>query len=372
MDPITIIITALALGAAAGLEDTVAQAVKDGYSGLKALIRRKYSRVDVELLETAPESKARRAVVEEDLRKTNASEDNELLLQAQKLLEAIQAQTPEVAKVVGVSLQDIKAASVELSSITARGAGSTTGVEMKRSEFAGDVKISQIQASSIATSVTTPELSASGVSDSERKVTILFLAANPTDTVRLGLDNEIRAIDQALRATKFRDHFDLQQHWAVRVTDLQGALLRHEPAIIHFCGHGAVTGEIVLQDENGEARPVSMQALGRLFALVKDNVRCVVLNACYSEQQARAIAEHITCVVGMSKAIEDRVAITFACAFYQALGYGKDVRAAFEFGRSQVELETLGEEATPRLLSVVGDPGQVFFVAKDGGAFPKT
>jgi hypothetical protein len=28
-----------------------------------------------------------------------------------------------------------------------------------------------------------------------------------------------------------------------------------------------------------------------------------MLNACYTEQQAQAIAQHISCVVGMSKAI---------------------------------------------------------------------
>ena len=38
MDPGTLIVTALALGAAAGLKATAEQAVKDTYSGLKRLI----------------------------------------------------------------------------------------------------------------------------------------------------------------------------------------------------------------------------------------------------------------------------------------------------------------------------------------------
>jgi hypothetical protein len=39
MDPITIIVTALALGAAAGLKPTAEQAVQDAYAGVKRLIQ---------------------------------------------------------------------------------------------------------------------------------------------------------------------------------------------------------------------------------------------------------------------------------------------------------------------------------------------
>lgn len=67
MDPITMIVSAIALGAAAGLKPTAEQAVKDAYAGLKALIQLKYANVSLAPLEEAPESEARRAVVEEDL-----------------------------------------------------------------------------------------------------------------------------------------------------------------------------------------------------------------------------------------------------------------------------------------------------------------
>ena len=40
-------------------------------------------------------------------------------------------------------------------------------------------------------------------------------------------------------------------------------------------------------------------------------------------------AQHIESVVGISKAITDEVAISFATAFYQALGYGRDLKTAF-------------------------------------------
>ena len=43
----------------------------------------------------------------------------------------------------------------------------------------------------------------------------------------------------------------------------------------------------------------------------------------------------------MSKAIGDESAMRFSPAFYQALGYGRNLRDAFELGCSQIELDTL-------------------------------
>ena len=186
--------------------------------------------------------------------------------------------------------------------------------------------------------------------DDSKQIRILFLSANPLDTSRLRLDEEIRAIDQALRQAKFRDKFDIQQQWAVRVTDLQSYLLRHQPDIVHFSGHGSSASEIILEDRAGNSQPVPIRALSRLFAAFSDTIQCVVLNACYSEEQAKAIAAHIDKVIGMSKAIGDESAISFAAAFYQALGYGKDIQTAFELGCVQIDLEDLGEQDTPKLL----------------------
>ena len=41
----------------------------------------------------------------------------------------------------------------------------------------------------------------------------------------------------------------------------------------------------------------------------------------------------------MTKAIGDSSAIQFASAFYQALGYGKDVQTAFQLGCVQINLQ---------------------------------
>lgn len=194
-------------------------------------------------------------------------------------------------------------------------------------------------------------------------IKILFLAANPSDTTQLRLDQEIRSIDEKLRQSEFRERFEIRQHWAVRVSDLQSCLLRHSPTIVHFSGHGSSESEIILEDDHGNSKPVSSHALSQLFSVLKDNIRCVVLNACYSEQQAQAIAKHIDCVIGMSKAIGDTAAISFAAAFYQALGYGRNVKSAFELGCGQIDLESLGtQQDIPKLLADKCDPQQIFLI----------
>jgi hypothetical protein len=193
-------------------------------------------------------------------------------------------------------------------------------------------------------------------------IKILFLAANPRDTSRLRLDEEIRAIDHALQLAEFRSRFDIEQHWAIRVSDIQGCLLRHKPDIVHFSGHGSSSSDIILEDNSGNSCPLSPRALSHLFSVFRDNVRCVVLNACYSEQQAQAIANHIDCVIGMSNSIGDAAAVSFATSFYQAIGYGRDVKTAFELGCVQIDLERLGEQDTPRLLALRSNPNQLKFV----------
>jgi hypothetical protein len=181
-------------------------------------------------------------------------------------------------------------------------------------------------------------------------VKILFLAANPTGTNHLALDEEIRAIDAKIQGAKHRDRLDLKPHFAVRLDDLAGILLRHSPQVVHFSGHGAKSGAIILVGSNGQAKAVPPKALAGLFRVLKDNVRVVVLNACYSATQAKAIVKEIDCAVGMSDPIDDDHAIAFAAEFYQALAFGRSVQEAFDLG--VVRLHGEGVAVAERLVKL--------------------
>jgi len=179
--------------------------------------------------------------------------------------------------------------------------------------------------------------------------TILILAANPKTTPRLRLDEEVREIDAGLQRAKRRELFDLKQRWAVRVQDVYQSLLDFKPQIVHFSGHGAGDDGLELEDEIGRVQLVSTEALTKLFELFASNVECVILNACYSEVQASAIAQHIPYVIGMNKAIGDKAAIKFATGFYSALGAGESVEFAYKLGCNVIQLDGIPEHLTPVL-----------------------
>jgi hypothetical protein len=104
----------------------------------------------------------------------------------------------------------------------------------------------------------------------------------------------------------------------------------------------------------GKPKPVSKEALIHLFRALKDNIRVVVLNACFSKPQADAITEEIDCAIGMQRAIGDSAAITFAASFYRAIGFGRSVKEAFDQGIVALHLGGSYEGGTPVLMGGKG------------------
>ena len=179
------------------------------------------------------------------------------------------------------------------------------------------------------------------------KRSILILAANPKNTSRLRLDQEVREIDLGLKRARRRDEFELEQVLAARPIDVRRAMLDVKPNIVHFCGHGSGEDGIAFEDETGNQNLVDSEALAGFFELFADTVDCIILNACYSETQAEAIAQHIKYVIGMNKRIGDRAAVEFAVAFYDALGAGESIEFAYKLACNAIQWASLPEDLTP-------------------------
>lgn len=352
MSIIQTIVLALATGAVAAAEATAGQAVKDAYAALRSDLQGKYQAVDVAQLEKQPASPTRRALLAEELGETTAATDHELLAQAQQLLKLIASQAPAAAQVIGIDLADIQGTSLKLSDVLAQGAESVTGVKVKGATIEGAIEISGVRAGQTPLAPTPATLPS---------IKILFLAASPDDQVLLHTAEEARAIDLALRQAGQR-HIELIQHGAVQVDDLQPLLFRHQPHVIHFSGHGSTEQAILLQTAAGQSMAVTGMALRDLFQLGQVQLRCVVLNACYTEEQAAAIAEVVDCVVGMSDAISDDAAQRFAAAFYGALGAGQSIKTAFAAGCNRIDLSNLAEQHKPVLKALHADPATIHFV----------
>jgi hypothetical protein len=193
-------------------------------------------------------------------------------------------------------------------------------------------------------------------------VKALFLAANPAGTTRLAVDEEMRAIEQKVRASEYRDVLVFQSAWAVRRDDLLQLLNQHRPQIVHFSGHGSHAG-LSLSGDDGQERLVTTRALTALFATLKDNIRLVFLNACYSHEQAQALITSIDCVIGMKESIRDDAAAIFASSFYRAIGFGRSIQEACDQGKTALLLEDIPEEDIPELLVKDGvDPARIVLI----------
>jgi hypothetical protein len=85
MDPVSIVVGALAAGAATALKQTAGKAVKDTYSGLKKVLTDGYKLVSIPLLEKDPTSKVFRQAVEQEIGEVHASDDIEVVESAREL-----------------------------------------------------------------------------------------------------------------------------------------------------------------------------------------------------------------------------------------------------------------------------------------------
>jgi hypothetical protein len=101
MEPTTLILTALAAGAAAAAKDTASQAIKDGYAGLKSLVQKRFAgKPEAEMALTQHEKKPEvwEAPLKEALAETGSDQDKEILQKAQTLMQLIQPQQASQGK----------------------------------------------------------------------------------------------------------------------------------------------------------------------------------------------------------------------------------------------------------------------------------
>jgi len=180
------------------------------------------------------------------------------------------------------------------------------------------------------------------------KTKILFLTANPTDQARLQTGKEYRIIKEKLLQSTQRDSLELlMPEFALKIDNLLTAM-NQKPAIIHFSGHGEINGIAITNDLN-ETILMPNKALQRLFKQHKETTKLIVLNACYSSEQAKTISEFGFYVVGMNTTINDNAAISFASGLYMGLGAGKKVEKAFDDAMVIMETEYPNMASTPEI-----------------------
>lgn len=182
-----------------------------------------------------------------------------------------------------------------------------------------------------------------------KTITVLFLASNPRDQGQLGLDIEVRSIDEQISKARHRDSVKLESRWAVRPGDILHHLNTCEPTIVHFSGHGSDDDELVLMNNNDETKLVSLEAIVQAMSVANDNLRLVFFNTCSSFNQASSVTQHIECAIGMTQSITDEAAQYFSAQFYSSISFGHSVQKSFDQAKAALMLEGIDEAETPML-----------------------
>jgi hypothetical protein len=110
MDPLSLIVAALAAGAAAAAKDTAGAAIRDSYQGLKELIQRKLAgnqAAVVVLEEHEKDPHTSEALLKKKLAEAAVDQDPEIQRSAETLLEQLKA-LPGTSQVITQSISNVK------------------------------------------------------------------------------------------------------------------------------------------------------------------------------------------------------------------------------------------------------------------------
>ncbi|MGI6368210.1 MAG: CHAT domain-containing protein [Anaerolineae bacterium] len=188
--------------------------------------------------------------------------------------------------------------------------------------------------------------SAPPVLQGSEALSILVVAASPTDEAPLRWENEIALLREAVEplARLGKVMLTICEH-ATRES-LHAALVESRPHVVHLIGHAEYDvlqqqGFMVLEDANRRSVHVDATELARL--LRRYGTHAVILNACESARGIWAglaptlVRADVPAVVAMQWPIEDRAALTFSKAFYRTLAAGRPIDACVSEGRVAID-----------------------------------
>lgn len=168
-------------------------------------------------------------------------------------------------------------------------------------------------------------------------LSVVHFSANSRNHARLNLQGEADRIELGLREGKRR--YKLERVTKTDPDRFMETLRRTTPSIVHFSGHGGPDGIVMESDDHGHV-VITPEMFATAIKHAGATVEVVVLNACHSAALAKALLEHVDCVIGLSDAIDDDAALAFSSDFYRDLG-SKGVHSAYQIARNQMAMKQM-------------------------------
>lgn len=157
-----------------------------------------------------------------------------------------------------------------------------------------------------------------------------MLSSSPDPDEPIAVDKEFNHLREKLASSEVGRLVELDYWPDVRLDQVASRLYANRAQVLHFSGHATENGELVMRDHNGEPSVCGPDGMARLLRSFRDQLRCVVLVACYSDELGVRVSDAIDVVIGMRVEVDDEAAVLFVATFYEALAFGKSVAAAFE------------------------------------------
>jgi hypothetical protein len=147
MHPVSLVMSALALGMSAVAKDVGGQMVKDAYAALKRLITDRYKRGGaIAALEEDPSSEAQKKALEEALSKAGVDRDHEVVGKAKELSAALASAPRADLVAIGLHVGELEAINAHFADIEVSGAG--TGVDIGKAKVLGDFAVQGVKVKS--------------------------------------------------------------------------------------------------------------------------------------------------------------------------------------------------------------------------------
>lgn len=187
--------------------------------------------------------------------------------------------------------------------------------------------------------------------EESEKLKILFLASNPSQLGELSLRVEHSRIAERLQNVD-EELFDIKVNFATTSRQFIDRVIDYKPHILHFSGHGIKGNQVkdeladrldkaldgrggiafIHPDKPGEHKILAARSLRKIIERMlnagKVPLKAVILNACYSEEEAKQISTHNLYAIGMEKAIADNTSVSFSSSFYEELCRARNIKKA--------------------------------------------
>lgn len=171
----------------------------------------------------------------------------------------------------------------------------------------------------------------------------------------MGIDSFHNAIQRS------KVHAEISELHGTTARSLVETFIEHDIGVLHFDGHGAPGGAIVLEDQYGEAHTLSPELLTQ--AVSENGIKLVVLNSTHVFECADALRNAgIPAVVGISDTMNQEAASTFISRFYRELATGRTVDDAVERGRLMIKLLFEDGSGHEDLITYSADDGKIILV----------